>query len=174
MMEPDFSNVDAARSWLDSRYPNSNNQTGSPLYQYLNDEIAKGHRPNELRRRETHLSTGEGGEFLKFVFENSGDDTVNYKTMRDTIFPVKDYPEFRVQQTPDTSEDDSPEPECTKKWVGSEEAKIKSERSLHNAQSAPNHAQRPRRKPRTLFVRTHKVRVRTLRPRRNGKVHKTA
>ena len=41
-MEPDWSNIDATKSWLESRYPDSNNQTGSPLYRYLKDELAKG------------------------------------------------------------------------------------------------------------------------------------
>lgn len=123
-MEPDWSNVDAARSWLDSRYPNSNNQTGSPLYQYLNDELAKGHNLEGLKGRETHLSTGKGGEFIKFLFENSGDNAVCYGTMRVTYYPVKHYPEFRVPSPP-TSDDDSPEPERTEKRVGSEEARTR-------------------------------------------------
>ena len=156
-MEPDWSNVDAARSWLDSCYPNSNNQTGSPLYQYLNDELAKGHNLEGLKGRETHLSTGKGGEFIKFLFENSGDNAVCYGTMRVTYYPVKDYPEFRVPSPP-TSDNDSPEPERTEKRVGSEEGKNKNKGNSHNVQSAPNSAQRQRRKRRTTdreFVRTN-------------------
>lgn len=66
-MEPDWSNIDAVRSWLDSRYPNSNNQTGSPLYRYLKDELAGTQELYRLEGRETHLSVGDGGEFLKFL-----------------------------------------------------------------------------------------------------------
>ena len=168
MMEPDLSNVDAARSWLGSHYPNSNNQTGSPLYRYLKDELAKGHN---LRKRETHLSKGSKGEFWKFVVETYGGNAICYPSMGVTI-----YPEFVNTPSPDTSWDSSPEPEQSEKRVGSEKAKNKSERSLHNPQPAPNLAQRRRRKPPTTareLVRIQKERLSTLRPRRNGKVHKT-
>ena len=168
MMEPDWSNFDAARSWLGSRYPNSNNQTGSPLYRYLKDELAKGHN---LKNRETHLSKGSGGEFIKFISEKYGDNAFRYPVILDTI-----YPEFVDPPNLDISEDDSPEPERSEKRVGSEGAKNKSKRSLNNAQSAPKQAQRRRRKPPTTdreLMRIRKERLRTLRPRRSGKAHKT-
>ena len=175
-MEPDWSNVDAARSWLDSRYPNSNNQTGSPLYQYLNDELAKGHNLEGLKGRETHLSTGKGGEFIKFLFENSGDNAVCYGTMRVTYYPVKHYPEFRVPSPP-TSDDDSPEPERTEKRVGSKEARTRTRevRTTHNQLQFLRNANEENGEQRTesSCERTHKERIRTLRQRRNGKVHKT-
>ena len=175
-MEPDWSNVDAARSWLDSRYPNSNNQTGSPLYQYLNDELAKGHNLEGLKGRETHLSTGRGGEFIKFLFENSGDNAVCYGTMRVTYYPVKHYPEFRVPSPP-TSDDDSPEPERTEKRVGSKEARTRTRevRTTHNQLQSLRNANEENGEQRTesSCERTHKERIRTLRQRRNGKVHKT-
>ena len=161
MMEPDLSNVDAARSWLGSRYPNSNYQTGSPLYQYLKDELAKGHK---LKGRETHLSLGGRGGFLKWIAENSGGNAVCYPTMRVTI-----YPEFVDPPTPETDEDDYPKLEQSKKLVK------KSKRGSNPPHSAPNPAQPRRRKPPTTDrerMRIQKERFSTLRPRRNGKVFK--
>lgn len=167
-MEPDWSNVDAVRDWLGSRYPNSNNQSGSPMYRYLKDEMAKGHKP---KGRETHLSRGARGEFSKWIFENSGENAVCYPAMRVTY-----YAEFVDPPAPDTDEDDSSKPEQSEKRVRSEKAKKKSRRGLSHPQSAPDLTQRRRRKPSTTdkeLMRIQKERLRTLRPRRNGKVLKT-
>ena len=167
-MEPDWSNVDAVREWLGSRYPDSNNQTGSPMYRYLKDELAKGHKS---KQRETHLSRGARGEFWKWVVENYGGNAICYPTMRVTY-----YPEFVVPPTTDTEEDDYSEPERSERRVRPGKAKKKSKRGLNHPQQAPNLAQRRRKKSPTTdreLMRIPKERLSTLRPRRNGKVLKT-
>ena len=174
-MEPDWSNVDATKSWLESRYPDSNNRTGSPLYRYLKDELAKGHK---LKGRETHLSTESGGEFFKFVFEKSQGNAVCYPSMRKTIYPVKDYPEFIVPSPPDTDSDDSPEPESSEKRGEAEKPQLKRKRSSKTPESAPSKVKIRRRNSPTKDTTTDRELARiqerrgTLRPRRNGGVHK--
>ena len=171
-MEPDWSNVEAVRHYLGSLYPNSNNQTGSPMYQYLKDELAKGNKP---KGRETHLSRGSKGEFAKWVVQNSGDNAFYYPDMRVTY-----YPEFVDPPTTDIDEDDYSRPErserrVTERRVRSEKAKKKSKTGLNHPQPPPNPAQRRRRRsPMTdrELMRIQKERLRTLRPRRNGKVLK--
>ena len=174
-MEPDWSNVDAVRSWLDSRYPNSDNQTRSPLYRYLKDELAGTHQLHRLEGRETHLSTGEGGEFLKFVFENAGGNTLYYRKMRKTIYPVKDYPQFKIPPPPDSSS----ESESSEKRGGAETTQLKRKRSSKTPESAPNKAKIQRRNSPTKDTTTDEELARiqderrsTLRPRRNAEVHK--
>ena len=164
--EPDWSNVDAVRRWLGSCYPNSNNETGSPFYQYLKDELKKGRK---LRGREAHLSTGDGGEFLKFIFENSGDNAVYFPSMRVTYFP-----EYVDPPSPDTDEDDVPKPKRSQKRARSEKAKPKPKRSLKPPRSAPNPAKPRRRKPppKDRELLQIQERLSTLRPRHNSKVRK--
>ena len=178
-MEPDWSNIDAVRSWLDSRYPNSNNQTGSPLYRYLKDELAGTQELYRLEGRETHLSVGDGGKFLKFLFENAGDNTVYYRTMRETIYALKHYPEYKVPPTPDTDEDDSPKLESSEKRGRAEKAQLKRKRSSTHSASAVNKAKIRRRNSPTKdtttdgeLARIQDERRSTLRLRRNGEVHK--
>jgi len=86
MAEPDWTDVDAVRYWLGSRYPNANSQTGSPFLQYLKDEQTKG---NKLKGREKHLSRGRGGEFLKWLCDFSGDSFTRSAAgnMRVTYYP---------------------------------------------------------------------------------------
>ena len=162
-MEPDWSNVDIVREWLGSRYPNSDNQTGSPMYRYLKDELAKGHK---LRGRETHLSKGGGGEFLKWIHEHSGGNAVYYPDIGVTY-----YPEFKDPPTSD--EDNYLKPKRPEKREKAK--KKKGNKRLHHPHSAPNLAQSRRTKPPTTdreLMRIQKERLRTLRPRRNGKVSK--
>lgn len=126
-----------------------------------------------------HLSTGDGGEFLKFVFENSGGNTLYYRGMRETIYPVKDYPEYKVPPPPDTDSDDSPEPESSGKRARPGKAKSQRKKSVKPPEASPNQAKPGRRKPPTKdrttdreLIRIQKERLDTLRPRRNGKVYK--
>ena len=132
-----------------------------------------------LEGRETHLSRGDGGEFLKFVFENSGGKTLYYRKWRETIYPVKDYPEFIVPPPPDTDEEDDPEVEPSEKRARPEKAKYQRKKSVKPPVSAPNQAKNRRQKPpmtgRTTdreLIRIQKERLSTLRPRRNGEVYK--
>ncbi len=149
--EPDWSNIHAVRIWLESRYPIGNGQILSPFYQYLKDEQAKG---NKIRGRETHLSRGPGGEFSKWVFENTEGDNAFYYP--ESSMRVTYYPEYANRPTPDSDEDKFFTPPPT-----------------------PSNPKTPRRKkqPKTLAepLKTEerrRLRLRTLRPRHNGKVRK--
>ena len=164
---------------MDSRYPNSNNHTGSPLYRYLIDEIAKGHSLRDLKGREEHLSKGNGGEFLKFVFGNAGENTIYSKTPRKTIYQLKHYPQYKVPPPPDTDSDDSSESESSEKRGGAEKTQLKRQRSSKTPESAPNRAKIQWRNLPTKdtttdeeLARIHDERRSTLRPRGNGEVHK--
>ena len=162
-MEPDWSNVDAVREWLGSRYPNSDNQTGSPMWRYLKNELAKGHK---LRGRETHLSKGFGGEFLKWIHDHSGGNAVYYPDIGVTY-----YPEFKDPSSSD--EDNNLKPKRPEKREKAK--KKKGNKGLNHPHSAPNLAQSRRTKPPTTDrerIQIQKERIRTLRPRRNGKVFK--
>ena len=88
MAEPDWTDVVAARHWLELRYPLASSEKDSPFYQYLRDEQAKGNRP---KGREKHLSRGIGGELLKWMDEHAENSLFNY--------PIENarfiyYPEF--------------------------------------------------------------------------------
>ena len=162
-MEPDWSNVDAVREWLGSRYPNSDNQTGSPMWRYLKDELAKGHK---LRGRETHLSKGGGGEFFRWIQEHSGGNAVYYPDIGITY-----YPEF--VDPPTSDEDNISKPKRPEKREKAK--KRKGNKGLNHPQSAPNQARTRQTKPSTTdreLVRSRNERLRTLRLRRNGKVLK--
>ena len=176
-MEPDWSNVDAAKRWLESRYPNSNNQTGSPLYRYLKDELSKGHK---LQGRETHLSPETGGEFFKFVFEKSKGNAVCYPSMRKTFYPVKDYPQFVVPPDPDTDEEECPKVKPSKKPARPGKPKSQRKKSAKPPESGPIQAERRPKKPSAKgritdkeLIRIQEERLKTLRKRENGKVCKS-
>lgn len=105
MTEPNWTDIDVVRDWLGSRYPIANGRTGSPLFQYLQDEQAKG---NKIRGLETHLSGGPGGEFRKWVWDCSESSVFHYSAdaMRATYYPeyVDQQSESR-SQTPTYNED---------------------------------------------------------------------
>lgn len=97
MAEPDWTDVDAVRDWLGSRYPNANSQTGSPFLQYLKDERTKG---NKIRGREKHLSRGRGGEFIKWLGHFS--EGTFLRNSADNL-RVTYYPEYIDPLSPSTS-----------------------------------------------------------------------
>ncbi len=105
MTEPNWRDIDVVRDWLGSRYPVANGRTGSPLFQYLQDEQAKG---NKIAGLETRLSWGPGGEFRKWVWENSEDSVFHYSA---DAMQTPYYPEYVDQvsisrsQTPTHDED---------------------------------------------------------------------
>ena len=86
MTEPDWTDVLAVRAWLDKKYPVANMQIGSPFFQYLKDEKAKG---KSLRNRELRLSAGSGGEFFRWIAENYENESFHYSTglMLDQYYP---------------------------------------------------------------------------------------
>ncbi|MCJ1278882.1 hypothetical protein MMC21_006703 [Puttea exsequens] len=86
MPEPNWKDVDAVRYWLEARYPTANAQIGSPYFQHLKEEQAKGH---SINGRERHLSGGVGGEFQRWVWDNDDGSTIYYSAdrMRVTYYP---------------------------------------------------------------------------------------
>ena len=96
-----------------------------------------------------HLSTGDGGDFLKFVFENSGGRTLYYRKMRETNYQVKDYPEFIVPPPPDIDSDISPEPEPSEKPARPGKAKSRRKKSVKPPDTSPNQVKPRRREPST-------------------------
>ena len=68
-----------------------------------------------------------------------------YRTMRETIYPRKHYPEYKVPPTPDTDEDDSPKLESSEKRGRAEKAQLKRKRSSTHSASAVNKAKIRRR-----------------------------
>ncbi len=105
MTQPNWRDIDVVRDWLGSRYPVANGRTGSPLFQYLQDEQAKG---NKIAGLETHLSWGPGGEFRKWVWENSENSVIHYAA---DAMQTPYYPEYVDQvsisgsETPTHDED---------------------------------------------------------------------
>ena len=61
-----------------------------------------------------------------------------YPAMRETIYPVKDYPQFKIPPSPDTDSDDSSESESSEKRGGAETTQLKRKRSSKTPESAPN------------------------------------
>lgn len=105
MTEPNWTDIDVVRNWLGSRYPIANGRTGSPFFQYLKDEQAKGRK---IRGREKHLSGGPGGEFRRWVWDNSQDSVIHYSAdaMRTTYYPeYVDHLSQSRSQTPTYDED---------------------------------------------------------------------
>ena len=86
----DWTDVEAVRAWLDKKYPNSNREIGSPFFQYLKDEKAKGHKING---RERHLSSRRGGELRKWIWEESEHSVFYYPEMKVTYYPEYADPE---------------------------------------------------------------------------------
>lgn len=56
MSEPDWTDVNSARRWLEQRYPIDNRERGSPFYRYLKDERAMGRK---IEGREEYLCKDE-------------------------------------------------------------------------------------------------------------------
>lgn len=56
MSEPDWTDKEIARRWLERRYVVGNDEKGSPFFQYMNKEVAKG---NATLLRESHLTSYE-------------------------------------------------------------------------------------------------------------------
>lgn len=56
MSEPDWTDVNSARLWLEQRYPIDDRKNGSPFYRYLRDERARGHK---IEGREEYLCKDE-------------------------------------------------------------------------------------------------------------------
>ena len=86
MAEPNWTDVSAVRAWLDDRYPNSNDETRSPFFQYLRDEKAKG---NKINGREKHLSHQRGGELWNWVSDEAEHSVFYYpeRSMKATYYP---------------------------------------------------------------------------------------
>lgn len=89
MSEPDWTDVKAVRAWLGKRYHVANRETGSPFFQYLKDELAKG---NKIQGRETHLSRAE---FLRWVWDtNTGPNGPRGFHYSMDAMRIPYYPEF--------------------------------------------------------------------------------
>ena len=82
MSEPDWTNIDSTKRWLEQSYTGSA-EAGSPLYQYL---LTLG---RNTKRRESHLITYE---LVKWMSVNQVDDSVRYPPpSQTTVF----YPEYQ-------------------------------------------------------------------------------
>ena len=83
MSEIDWTDVKAVRDWLEVRYPATPREHGSPFFQYLKDELAKG---NKIRGRERHLS---GNELLRWIGETQEDRAFYYPagSMKTVYYP---------------------------------------------------------------------------------------
>ncbi len=83
MSEPDWTDVKSVRAWLDNRYLVANNETGSPFFQYLKDELVKGIK---IRGRETYLSRDE---LLRWLLETQPTSAFHYSVdaMRTPYYP---------------------------------------------------------------------------------------
>ncbi len=94
MAEPDWTNVGAVRAWLEKRYTVTDRRDGSPLFQYLKDELGKG---NKIKGRERHLS---GAEFLRWLGETQGTNAFYYRMGEKQ---VTYYPEYIDETSPESS-----------------------------------------------------------------------
>ena len=89
MSEPDWTDIKTVRAWLGKRYHVANRETGSPFFQYLKDELAKG---NKTQGRETHLSRDE---FLRWVWDtNTGSNGPHGFHYSMDAMRIPYYPEF--------------------------------------------------------------------------------
>lgn len=89
MSEPDWTDIKAVRAWLGRRYHVANKETGSPFFQYLKDELAKG---NKTQGRETHFSRDE---FLRWVWDtNTGPNGPRGFHYSMDAMRIPYYPEF--------------------------------------------------------------------------------
>ncbi|CAD6577670.1 MAG: hypothetical protein ASARMPRED_008361 [Alectoria sarmentosa] len=89
MSELDWTDIKVVRAWLGKRYHVANRETGSPFFQYLKDELAKG---NKTQGRETHLSRDE---FLRWVWDtNTGSDGPRGFHYSMDAMRIPYYPEF--------------------------------------------------------------------------------
>ena len=86
MSEVDWADVKAVRVWLEARYPVTARHHGSPFFQYLKDELAKG---NKIRGRERRLC---GNELLRWIGETYGDNAFCYpaESMKTPYYPEYD------------------------------------------------------------------------------------
>lgn len=86
MSDIDWADVKAVRGWLEARYSIANRQRGSPFFQYLKDELAKG---NKIRGRERHFC---GDELLRWIGDTQGDRAFHYAagSMRTEYYPEYD------------------------------------------------------------------------------------
>ena len=60
MSEPDWTEIEAVRAWLGERYHVANRETGSPFFQYLKDELAKGNKFGVVRPVSLEMSFSDG------------------------------------------------------------------------------------------------------------------
>lgn len=106
MSDIDWADVKAVRGWLEARYPVANRQHGSPFFQYLKDELAKG---NKIRGRERHFC---GDELLRWIGETQGDRAFHYAagSMR-----TEYYPEYNERATSNRSLDSDPNQQVSSK-----------------------------------------------------------
>lgn len=83
MSEPNWTDVKSVRAWLDKRYLVANNETGSPFFQYLKDELVKS---NKIRGRETYLSRYE---LLRWLLDTQPTRAFHYSVdaMRTPYYP---------------------------------------------------------------------------------------
>ncbi len=83
MSEPDWTDVKSVPAWLDKRYLVANNETGSPFFQYLKDELVTG---NKIRGRETYLSRDE---LLRWLSDTQPTHAFHYSVdaMRTPYYP---------------------------------------------------------------------------------------
>ncbi len=95
MSEPDWTDVKSVRAWLDKRYLVANNETGSPFFQYLKDELVKGIK---IRGRETYLSRDE---LLRWLLETQPTSAFHYSV--DAMWTPY-YPEYIDQSSQSRSQ----------------------------------------------------------------------
>ena len=141
MSEPDWTNVNSVRVWLDKRYLVANNEMGSPYFQYLKDELVNG---NKIRGREKYLSRSE---LLRWLLDTQSTRAFHYSAdaMRTPYYPeyIDQLSQSRSQSP--TQSGDRTRDEVSNSSSGNIPAERKSKQPKKRATTIPHNTKPARR-----------------------------